>query len=73
MNLNTIKNSSDSKNKEFKIVCLDDERDIVDLYEAYILKYGFSPVKFLDPRKALEYIKKEGYCVKENVDTFEKE
>ena len=45
--------------KEFKIVCLYDERDIVDLYEAYILKYGFSPVKFLDPRKALEYIKNE--------------
>lgn len=49
-----------NKGKKFRILTVDDERDIANLTKLGLEKYGFEVEAFTEPLKALESYKKEG-------------
>jgi two-component system chemotaxis sensor kinase CheA len=40
----------------YKIVCVDDEQDILDYLETILAEYGYESVNFTDPSQAFDYV-----------------
>jgi two-component system chemotaxis sensor kinase CheA len=46
-------------NRDLKILCIDDEEDILEILAQHILTAGFTPIKISSPKEAIEVFKKE--------------
>lgn len=54
-----INNRGERMNKEFKILVVDDEKNILDVVKAYLEKEGFDIVTAMDGETALNILNKE--------------